>query len=134
MKFLALPLLFVVALSTGSAADKKPKVTVRANPTMGISPVRVVVTADLTGGDDSEELYCAAVEWEWGDDTRSTSSADCDPYEPGKSEIKRRFVADHTYQTAGDYRVQFRLKKKNKVIGAGSAAVRVRPGLGDGGL
>jgi hypothetical protein len=133
MKLLALPLTIAVALSTGAFAEKKPKVSVKANPTMGMSPVRVVVTADLTGGDDTEELYCAAVEWEWGDDTRSTNNSDCEPYEAGKTEVKRRFVADHVYQSAGEYRVQFRLKKKDKTVSAGSTSVKVRPGLGDPG-
>jgi hypothetical protein len=134
MRLLALPLTFVVAFS-GSAIDvKKPKISLKANPAMGVSPVRVVVTADLTGGlDDSEELYCPSIEWEWGDDTRSTNAADCDPYEPGKSQIKRRFTADHSYRTAGEYRVLFKLKKKDKVILSGSTSVRVRPGLGDSG-
>ena len=132
MKLLALPLIAAVALSTGAFADKKPKVTVKANPAMGMSPVRVVVTADINGG-DNEELYCPAVEWEWGDDTRSTDSADCDPYVAGTSETKRRFTADHTYRQSGDYQVQFRLKKKDKIVGAGNTLVRVRPGLGDGG-
>jgi hypothetical protein len=101
---------------------------------MGMSPIRVVVTADIAGvANDNEEFYCPSVEWEWGDDTRSTNTADCDPYIAGKSEIKRRFVADHVYQSSGEYRVQFRLKKKDRTIGAGSTAVRVRPGLGDPG-
>jgi hypothetical protein len=38
------------------------------------------------------------------------------------------------YRTSGEYQVQFRLKKKDKTIGAGSTSVRVRPGLGDGGI
>jgi|SRR5262245_1819463 len=135
MKILALPLMIAVALSPGAIEEKKPKISLKANPSMGMSPVRVVVTADLTGGsDDSEEFYCPAVEWEWGDDTRSTNTADCDPYEAGKSKIKRRFTADHTYRTSGEYQVQFRLKKKDKVVGAGATSVRVRPGLGDGGI
>ena len=134
MKLLALPLMIALTFSTGTLADKKPKISVKANPTMGMSPVRVVVTADLTGGaDDDANLYCAAVEWEWGDDTHTTNSEDCDPYVAGKSEIKRRFAADHVYQSAGEYRVQFRLKKKDKTIASGSTAVKVRPGLGDPG-
>jgi len=134
MKVLTLPLLVAVALSGNAFDDKKPKISLKANPSMGMSPVRVVVTADLSGGaNDSEEFYCPAVEWEWGDDTRSTNSADCDPYEAGKSEIKRRFTADHVYRSAGEYRVQFRLKKKDRTVGAGSTSVRVRPGLGDPG-
>lgn len=133
MKFLALPLTIAVAFA-GTVDEKKPKISLRANPSMGMSPVRVVVTADISGGaNDNEEFYCPAVEWEWGDDTRSTNTADCDPYEAGKSEIRRRFTADHVYRSAGEYRVQFRLKKKDKTVGAGSTSVRVRPGLGDPG-
>ena len=133
MKVLALALVLAVASSPAAFEDKKPKISVKANPAMGMSPVRIVVTADLSGGTDTEEFYCPAVEWEWGDDTRSTNNADCDPYVAGKTEIKRRFTADHVYRSAGEYRVQFRLKKKDKTIGAGSTSVRVRPGLGDPG-
>ena len=136
MTLIALPLTFAVAfwVSSGAVDDKKPKITVKANPSMGMSPVRIVASADITGGpNDNEQLYCAAVEWEWGDDTRTTNSADCDPFEAGKSEIKRRFSADHVYRMAGEYRVQFRLKRNGKVVGAGNTTVRIRPGLGDPG-
>lgn len=134
MKYLALPLTIAVAFSTGALADKKPKISLTANPAMGMSPARVVVTADISGiTDDNEEFYCPTIEWEWGDDTRSNNSADCDPYVAGKTEVKRRFAADHTFQSAGEYRVIFRLKKKDKVVGVGNTVVRVRPGLGDGG-
>jgi hypothetical protein len=132
MKALALPLVVAVALSIGASDDKKPKISLKANPSMGMSPVRVVVTADVNGG-DNEELYCAAVEWEWGDDTRSSDKEDCDPYVADKTETKRRFTADHTFRSSGEYTVQFRLKKKNKTVGSGSTMIRVRPGLGDGG-
>jgi hypothetical protein len=108
--------------------------SVKANPAMAISPARVVVSADISGGpDDYEDYYCAGVEWDWGDDTRSNNSADCDPYEAGKSQIKRRFTADHVYRLAGEYRIQFRLKKKDKPIAAASTSVKIRPGLGDPG-
>jgi hypothetical protein len=137
---LALPaILCALALAVNVAAagpDKKakPMVTVKATPLMGFSPARMVVTAEIKGGaDDYEEFYCATVEWDWGDETRSQSGADCDPYEAGKSEIKRRFTMDHVFNTAGDYRIEFRLKQKNKVVGRGSADVKVRPGIRDGG-
>src|SRR5580765_877471 len=112
MRFMALSLMVTLALA-GSASDKdkRPKISVKANPAMGISPARVVASADLTGGaNDYEEFYCPSIEWDWGDETKSTTSADCDPYEAGKSEIKRRFSADHVYRLAGEYRIQFRLK------------------------
>jgi hypothetical protein len=111
----------------------KPSVFVKATPVMGFSPARMVLTAELRGGaDDYEEFYCATVEWDWGDDTHSEVKADCDPYEAGKSEIKRRFTVDHVFNTAGEYRVEFRLKQKNKIVGRGTADVKVRPGVRDG--
>ncbi len=118
-----------------AGADKKakPSVSVRASPTIGFSPARMVLTAELKGGaDDYEDFYCASIEWEWGDETRSESRADCEPYEAGKSEIKRRFVIEHTYNFSGDYRVQFRLKQKNKIVGSGSTDIKIRPGIRDG--
>jgi len=134
MKVLALSVMLALAAATADDKLKKPKVSVKANPAMAISPARVVASADVSGGpDDFEEFYCAAVEWDWGDDTRSNNSADCDPYEAGKSQIKRRFTADHTYRTAGDYRIQFRLKKKDKSIAGATTSVKIKPGLGDPG-
>ena len=134
MKVLALSVMLALAATTADDKPKKPKISVKANPAMAISPARVVASADINGGpDDFEEYYCAAVEWDWGDDTRSNNSADCDPYEAGKSQIKRRFTADHTYRTAGDYRIQFRLKKKDKPIAGATTSVKIKPGLGDPG-
>lgn len=129
--------LATVAVAGASAPDKKdkPSIAVKVTPSMGFSPARMVATADLKGGaDDYEEFYCATVEWEWGDDTRSESKTDCEPYAAGKSEIKRHFTVDHTYNTAGEYRVEFRLKQKNKVVGRGTADVKIRPGVRDGGF
>lgn len=134
MKVLALSVMIALAAATADDKPKRPKISVKANPAMAISPARVVASADINGGpDDFEEFYCAAVEWDWGDDTRSNNSADCDPYEAGKSQIKRRFTADHTYRTAGDYRIQFRLKRKDKPIAAATTSVKIKPGLGDPG-
>ena len=135
---IASALTFVVVIGAAAllaSADKtKPSVSVKANPSVGFAPTRVILTAELKGGvDDYPEYYCPAVEWQWGDDTRSESKIDCEPYEAGKSEIKRRYVFDRVFQTPGDYRVEFRLKQKDKVVGIGSTTVRIRPGLRDGG-
>jgi hypothetical protein len=119
--------------------NKKPSITLRPNPPVGFSPLRVVVTAEVKGGaNDYEDFYCASVEWDWGDDTKSENKTDCDPYEPGKSEIKRRYVMDHTYRTFNpdlsapqgptQFRVRFLLKQKNKVVGSGQAIVEIRGG------
>ncbi len=113
----------------------KPSVSMKVTPVMGFSPARMVATAELRGGaDDYQDFYCASVEWEWGDGTRSQTEADCEPYEAGKSAIKRRFTTDHTFNSAGEYRIQFRLKQKDKIVGAASTEVKVHPGARDPGL
>jgi hypothetical protein len=130
----ALVLVCAVVLATAaSPADKKATVSIKASPKVSFAPARIILTAELKGGpDDSEELYCPSVEWEWGDGTKSQSNADCEPYEKGKTAIKRRYVIDHTFQTGNNYRVEFRLKQKNRVVAAGQTTVTVRPGLHDG--
>jgi hypothetical protein len=114
------------------STDPRPKVSLKAQPVIAIAPARVVLTAELNGGaNDFEEFYCAAVEWEWGDGTTSESSSDCAPYEPGKSEIKRRFTVEHVFR-AGVYRVMFHLKRGDKAVGNAVVQIQVRPGLRDG--
>src|SRR5687767_6535539 len=111
-------LLAASALAAGAASalgDDKASISLKASPSIGFAPARVVATAEVKGGpNDAEELYCASIEWIWGDDTRSESKTDCEPYQKGKSEIKRRYTLDHTYQSGGYYRIEFYLKQKNK--------------------
>jgi hypothetical protein len=117
----------------GSDKKDKPTITVRSAPIVGFSPARMVVTAELRGGaDDYQDFYCATVEWDWGDDTKSEAGADCEPYEAGKSTIKRHFTFDHVFNTAGEYRVEFKLKQKKKVVARAFTDVKVRPGIRDG--
>lgn len=109
---------------------KRPSLSVKASPMVSFAPARITLTAELKGGpNDYEEFYCPTVEWDWGDDTRSESTADCQPYETGKSEIRRRFTTQHVYRLSGEYRIQILLKKKDKAVGAAYVNVQVRPGL-----
>jgi hypothetical protein len=111
------------------ADAKRPKVTLKAQPAIAMSPARVVLTAELVGGpNDFEEFYCPTVEWDWGDGTQSESTSDCAPYEAGKSEIKRRFTVEHVFR-AGPYRVSFRMKRRDKVIAGATVSIQIRPGL-----
>jgi len=112
--------------------DPRPKVSLKAQPVIAMSPARVVLTAELTGGaNDFQEFYCPAIEWDWGDDTRSEKSDDCAPYESGKTEIKRRFTVEHVSRRAGNYRISFRMKRHEQLVGAAPANVQIRPGLRD---
>jgi hypothetical protein len=133
MKVVILPCLVAFLLAPGAPADKdkgKPSISVKASPTVAFSPARIVVTADIKGGpNDYEDFYCPSIEWWWGDGTTSNQTADCDPYEAGKSEIKRHFAMDRVFETSGDFRVEFRLKKREKVIAVGSTMIKIRPGV-----
>jgi hypothetical protein len=111
--------------------DKRPSLKLTARPPIGMSPARVVLTADLNGGpNDAEDFYCPTIEWDWGDGTMSESSADCEPYEPGKSEIRRRYTIDHIF-SAGNYRVALRLKKRDKMVASATVLIEIRPGVRD---
>ena len=96
---------------------------------MGFSPLRVRVAVEVRGGrDDDADFYCAATEWDWGDGTISESSSDCEPYEAGKSVMKRFFSAEHVFRQGGQHKIVFRLKQKNKVVAAANANIQVRSG------
>jgi len=111
--------------------SRRPKITLKATPIVSIAPSRVVLTAELIGGaNDYEDYYCPTVEWDWGDGTQSESTSDCEPYEPGKSEIKRRFTKEHIFR-AGAFRVMFRMKRHDKSLAAATANIQVRPGIRD---
>jgi len=110
-------------------SDPRPRISLRAQPPVGITPARVVLTAELVGGaDDFEEYYCPTVIWDWGDDTTSESTVDCQPYEAGKSEIRRRFTVEHVFRRSGSYRVYFRMKQRDKAVGAATVTIHVQPG------
>lgn len=100
----------------------RPKAALRVNPSLIFPPARVVATSVLTeGANDFQEYYCPKIEWSWGDDTQSESGEDCDPYEPGKSEIRRRYSADHNYRPdpmggSATYDVVFRMRQGSKIV------------------
>src|SRR5687767_2464347 len=124
-------------LASGASAaqtgeDRKPSLAFRATPPVGFSPLRVRVSVEVRGGaDDYADFYCPSIEWDWGDGTVSESSEDCDPYEAGKSAIKRRFSAEHVFRSSGAYQVYFRLKQRDKTIATANGNVQVRAGVRD---
>lgn len=108
---------------------KRPSLSLKATPGTGMVPIRISATAEFKGGDDDyEDYYCPAVEWNWGDGTVSESASDCEPYQSGVSQIRRRFTGSHTYKRAGAYRVLFRLKHRDKVLTSQTVTVRLLGG------
>lgn len=136
---LSLLAVLVVALATSNAVgaqrsgdDKKPSLSLKATPPVGFSPLKVRLVVDVKGGsDDYEEFYCPSIEWDWGDGTVSRNSEDCDPFQSGKSTIKRRYSIEHVFRQPDTFQVFFRLKQRDRVIAATSANIQVRPGVRD---
>jgi hypothetical protein len=127
------PLALLALASALTAADgaKKPRLDLRASPRVAFSPVRVLMTAELVGGDAVEDYHCPGVDWDWGDGTHSFHEADCPPFAPGM-ELERRFTASHAYVAAGDYHVRVSLRRASRSVAAAQTSVLVRSGLGDG--
>ena len=128
---------FIILLATatsGLSADiprmKKPRLDLRASPRMAFSPVNVILTAELQGGDDIEAFHCPEVEWDWDDGGRSVHQPDCAPLETG-APVERRFTANHAYRHAGTYTVKITMRRADRSLAVASATVTVRPGLGD---
>ena len=127
----------VVSLSalTGhgqQAEAKRPSLSLRVTPPVGFTPLRVRAAVELRdGSDDYEDFYCAGIEWEWGDGTVSESASDCEPYEAGKSTIRRTFSGVHEYRQAGQYRMIFKLKQKTRQVASASSNIQVRSSGGE---
>ncbi len=111
--------------------NQRPKLSLRAQPNAGVAPARIVLTAELTGGaNDFQEYYCLTVLWDWADGTESESTLDCEPYEAGKSEIKRRYTIQHTFRRSGARKVWVRLKRNGKLLASANVAIQIQPGRG----
>jgi hypothetical protein len=126
--------LFFAAVAVSAQSDekrepKRPSLSLKATPGTGMVPVRISATAEFKGGDDDfRDYYCPTIEWNWGDGTVSEASADCDPYEAGVSQIRRRYTVSHTYKRSGAYRISFRLKMKERVLTSQTTTVRLLGG------
>ncbi len=118
----------VISFQTLQASDE-PELTLRASPQVGLAPLEILFIAQLRGGsDDYEEFYCAAIEWDWDDDTRSSTTPDCDPYEPGQSKIRRRFSIRHEFEYPGRYTIRVFLRKSGEVVATARTVLELRGG------
>ena len=127
----ALLLIPANALQAREQGNKKPSLSLKATPAVSFAPARIVVVAEVKGGsNDFEDFYCPSIEWDWGDLTTSTAETDCEPYQAGKSEIRRRYTVEHRYKNPGGFKIVLRLKKSNKIIATANTMIQVRAGLG----
>jgi hypothetical protein len=118
------------AQKSAKVDDPRPKLVLKARPNVGFAPAKIMLTAELSGGaNDFEEYYCPTVLWEWDDGTESESTFDCEPYEAGKSEIRRRITVNHTFRV-GVHKVWVRLKRNDKLLASAYVIVTIQPGAG----
>jgi hypothetical protein len=106
----------------------KPHLDLRLPAVAGFAPARVTLTAELVGGEDSEELYCTAVEWDWGDGERSSRESDCPPFVPGAA-VERRFSARHEYSAPGAYQIRLTMSRAGARVTDAATTFTVHPGL-----
>ena len=119
----------LAAQSAGDRAPERPRLILRALPSVAIAPARIVFVAEIQGGSDFfQEFYCPTIAWEWNDDTRSEATSDCEPFEESKTAIKRRYSKEHVFRREGPYKVYFHMKRKDKTIASASAVIQVQPG------
>jgi hypothetical protein len=125
-------LVFVSPAGWAKDAPKvqKPKLELRAAPRMAVSPAQVLFTAELKGGDDTEDFHCPDIEWDWDDGGKSEHEADCAPYETGTA-IERRYTAQHVFTRQGSYNVKVTMRRADRVIASTRVVVTVRPGFGE---
>jgi hypothetical protein len=112
-----------------TAKHERPSLSLKLNPRTAMAPAAVTATVELKGGSSNfEEYYCATIEWDWDDGSRSETTPDCEPYDEATSEIRRRYTVQHNFRRGGFYRVSFRLKKKDKVLAVVTSTVQVSGG------
>ena len=115
--------------SSRQGPDDDPRLRLRATPRVAFAPASILFVGALRGGpDDNEELYCPTIEWDWGDDTLSESTPDCEPFEAGSTEIRRRFSVRHTFDYAGRYEVRLNLKRRDDILISARTRIEVRGG------
>ena len=120
-------ILTLTSAATLMGQDDDAELRLRATPRVAFAPADVLFVGQIRGGpDDNEELYCLEIEWDWGDDTTSEQTLDCDPYEAGVTEIRRRFSVRHTYNYGGRYEVRLHLKQGDDVVISGRTRLEVR--------
>jgi hypothetical protein len=107
----ALLVALAVASGAGDTKPKRPSLKLRATPRVTVVPNRVLLTAELTGGEDGEALHCLTESWDWGDGSSSDQQeGDCEAYVPG-TPVVRHFRADHEFRQESRPTVTLRLMK-----------------------
>lgn len=102
----------------------RPHLELRVTPPAAFSPATVLVVARLVGGEDAEDFYCPALEWDFGDGSRSTREGDCPPFDDD-TQMARLFSLRYRYQAAGEYQIRLTLRRAGRTVVSASAPIKV---------
>lgn len=105
-------LLILAASDEAWAGEKKPKgleFRMRASPQMIVVDSMVLLTAELVGEGEPEDLYCPEITWHWPDGTHSVEQSDCPAYDV-REEYPRRWTRRVGVGAAGDGPITFRVE------------------------
>lgn len=113
---------------SGVHAAEKLKLSLRAAPSIGTPSTVFVFQAVLTGGVDSEDLYCLTTEWTWEEQADSSiNETECPPYKAGETKIERSFSEEQSFRAEGTHVVRVVLRRGDKEIASAGTTVKVRP-------
>ena len=104
-------------------AAPDPQPALRVSPRAGFAPLRILLTAELKGGKETEKFYCPRVEWEWPDGTRSTEESDCPEFE--KRDDYPRSWRREIQSEAGAWTFTVRFYKGDRLLSKVSETVSV---------
>ena len=122
--------LFLGALALGpcpATAREKPKLTLKVSPAVGTPSTLFVFRAVLTGGEESDDLYCLTAEWIWEEQADSSlNEAECPAYKKGETPIERTFTEEQSFRSAGPHLVRLVLRKGDREVASAGATVTIR--------
>lgn len=97
----------------GALASKKPEIKLFAHPRQGFMPLTIFFEAQLINYEKNPEAFkCLVEKWDFGDGSKSEHQPNCSE----TLSIKTKFMTNHLYTRAGNFRVQFTLGEKDNAI------------------
>ena len=104
--------------------EKTVAVSLKAMPRVSPAPARILFTIELEGGADAD-VYCATLEFDWGDGTKTSQAGECPAFVPGETPVERFYEVEHTYNRKGRPVVKLSLLKDGKPLARASVNIVV---------
>lgn len=113
--------------STQLAHVNQPVLTLRASRPIALPGQRIVLTAELVGGEDDELHYCPNLVWTWADGTQSAEEGDCAPWNEHEG-YQRIWTHEVGLAMAGTYPIEVRMEKAGRVVARATVTLQAMGG------